>query len=154
MRYEFTGNTMEFDGHTLREIRYLDHEGRGGWIEKRENYTGGYLSHDSKVYGDAVVSGGLVYSSVFRDRATMTNGWVMDCVMSMDAKIRGGFMKRCKISCAGEVLGGDLMDTKIVGSAQVSGNPTVIDCFLGGRSTVRGAGYVIEHRTIKGEIVV
>lgn len=61
-KYKFTGQTMEFEGVTLRRIRYISNGryfnkgGLGGWIEGKHN-----LSHEgdcavllnAKVFGNA-----------------------------------------------------------------------------------------------------
>lgn len=59
-KYEFTGETKEFFGHTLHRIRAVIDFGDvkagdlGGWIETEEN-----LSHEGNawVYGQACISG-------------------------------------------------------------------------------------------------
>lgn len=79
-KYEFTGETMEFEGHTLRRIQYIRKfdgvykDMLGGWIESEDN-----LSHEGncrvvmegKVFGNARVEGnGKVFqSSVIKDNA-------------------------------------------------------------------------------------
>ena len=38
-KYEFTGETMEFDGHTLHGIRNINTNELGGWIESEKNLS-------------------------------------------------------------------------------------------------------------------
>ena len=38
-KYEFTDETMNYDGHTLHRIRHLSDDKLGGWIEKEENLS-------------------------------------------------------------------------------------------------------------------
>ena len=60
MKYEFTGETLTWDGHTLKQIRRLSDGEIGGWIEKTGNlshYGGCWVSGSAKVYGTAMVCG-------------------------------------------------------------------------------------------------
>lgn len=67
IKFEFTGETMEFFGHTLRRIVCVTAFGSiaagqiGGWIESEKNLKqvsgNAWVSGDAKVYGDAEVSG-------------------------------------------------------------------------------------------------
>lgn len=75
-KYEFTGESMNFDGHEVHQIRYLKDidttgdfnetaqiliEGElGGWIEREENLSqdcGAFIDETSVVIGNAIVSG-------------------------------------------------------------------------------------------------
>jgi len=39
MKYEFTGETMNYECHTLHRIRWISDGEIGGWIEKEENLS-------------------------------------------------------------------------------------------------------------------
>lgn len=85
-KYEFTGETIQFEGHILRRIQYLRKIGYGyayagelgGWIESEHN-----LSHegkccvldDAKVFGNAVVKGDAMVmdDAIVKDNALVTS---------------------------------------------------------------------------------
>jgi len=71
-KYEFTGETREYCGVTLKRIRKISNGEIGGWIQKEAN-----LSHDGNawVYGNARVYG---------DATVRGNAWVYG-----DARVRG-----------------------------------------------------------------
>ena len=83
-KYEFTGETKDWDGRTLRRIRaivtiaYVEAGELGGWIEAESNLSqngNAWVSGDAKVYGDAKVCG---------------NAWVYDnAEVYGDAKVSG-----------------------------------------------------------------
>ena len=65
-KYEFTGETMDCFGYTLRQIEAIENFGDvkkgdiGGWIETEKNlsrYGNAWVSGDARVFGDALVSG-------------------------------------------------------------------------------------------------
>ena len=82
-KYEFTGETLEHEGRTLKRIRRLSDGKLGGWIESEDN-----LSHygDSWVYDNAKVYGcaeGCGYAKVFGDAEVYGNAQVYkgdDCI--------------------------------------------------------------------------
>ena len=95
-KYEFTGETKEFNDATLHRIRalkdfgYVEAGDLGGWIEKEENlsHDGGYwvsddaqVSGDARVYGNAWVSGDAWVSD---DARVSGDAWVSD-----DARVSG-----------------------------------------------------------------
>lgn len=84
-KYEFTGKTMEFEGHTLRRIRYVRDVGGikkgkiGGWIESEHN-----LSHEGScaVFDDA---------KVFGNGRVLDNSWVCcEAIVKDNAQVRDG----------------------------------------------------------------
>lgn len=68
-KYEFTGETKQINGVTLRRIKRLSDGLVGGWIEKEEN-----LSHEGEcfVYGSAQVSD---YARVFGSAQVFGSAW-------------------------------------------------------------------------------
>ena len=65
-KYEFTGETMDCFGYTLRQIEAIENFGDvkkgdiGGWIETEKNlsmYGNAWVSDDARVFGNARVSG-------------------------------------------------------------------------------------------------
>ena len=84
-KYEFTGETIEHRGVTVRQIRAIvviagvvETGGVGGWIESEKclDHTGNaWVSGNARVYGDAWVSG---------------NAWVSgDALVSGNARVSG-----------------------------------------------------------------
>ena len=90
-KYEFTGETLNFDGARLRQIRRISDGEIGGWIESEANLSHEgdcWVAGNAKVYGDARVAG---YARV-ADNATVSGdaqvaneAWVCG-----DAQIYGG----------------------------------------------------------------
>ena len=80
-KYAFTGQTMQFEGHTLRRIRYLRDVGvmirkgdTGGWLEGEHNLShdgDSYVAHEGKVFGNARIEGKSVIGNhaVVKDNA-------------------------------------------------------------------------------------
>jgi hypothetical protein len=66
-KYEFTGETKEFYGITLKRIRRISDGLIGGWIEKEDNLSqddDAMVYDNAKVYGSAIVCGSaMVYDS-------------------------------------------------------------------------------------------
>jgi len=59
-KYEFTGETMNYDGHTLHRIRRRSDGQIGGWIEHEGNLSqesSCWIDNDAKVYDMAQVYG-------------------------------------------------------------------------------------------------
>ena len=55
-KYEFTGETLEHEGRTLKRIRRLSDGKLGGWIESEDNlshYGGAWVCGEAKGCGDA-----------------------------------------------------------------------------------------------------
>ena len=105
-KYEFTGETMEFQGHILNQIRYIRdldtvYSGKlGGWIESESN-----LSHDgnccvveeAKVYGDARVEKDAIvrYFSIVKDNAHITDkATVSSSIVGADTNVVGTSLVR------------------------------------------------------------
>lgn len=69
-KYEFTGETMDCFGYTLRQIEAIENFGDvkkgdiGGWIETEKNlsmYGNAWVSDDARVFGNARVFGQYDY---------------------------------------------------------------------------------------------
>lgn len=131
-KYEFTGETKELLGITLRRIRaiksFVDVKAGdiGGWIEKDSNIShdgNAWVSGDAWVYGNAVVSGNAWVSG---DARVYGNAWVYsDAVVSGDARVSGDAW------VSGDaVVSGDAM---VYGNAWVSGGKwNVSPCYIQG----------------------
>ena len=123
-KYEFTGETMRYNSHTLRRIRRLSDGSLGGWIESEEN-----LSHDGDcfVYDDAKIFG----NAVVRDDATVC----YRAIVCDDARIYGNarvgdhvIVCECALVCGHAWVYGDAMiggHTLVQDSAEVGGNTKI-----------------------------
>ncbi len=112
-KYEFTGETKEFNGTTLRRIRAVKDFGNvaagdlGGWIKGEENlshdggcwvYGDAWVSGNAEVFGNAWVSGNArvygnaqVYGNahVYGNAQVYDNAWVFgDARVAGDAEIK------------------------------------------------------------------
>lgn len=134
-KYEFTGETMQWKGRTLRHIRALNdihcHDVRagyvGGWIEGEGNlstYGNAWVCDDAKVFGDAQVCG---------DARVYGNATVCD-----NAMVCGN------ASVCGNVMVCD--NAWVSGNAWVSNNATV-----GGAAMVYGRAWVYDNATVCGD---
>lgn len=142
-KYEFTGETMEFDSRILHRIRALVDIPRhsvekgdlGGWIEKERNLRFTYdawvsgnamVYGNARVYGNAWVSGDAeVYGSAEVSGSAYIYGeaWISGTVMVHDnARVYG------KAWVAGNaVVSGNarIYDAGVSGNARFSGNAEV-----------------------------
>ena len=58
-KYEFTGETIDWHGHTLRQIMRISDKLVGGWIESEENLSHNgecFVFDNAKVYDNANIS--------------------------------------------------------------------------------------------------
>lgn len=159
-KYEFTGETMEFEGRILRRIRYLEKKepfiGKdmlGGWIEGEHN-----LSHE----GACCINGN---AKVF------DNARVIDSVIVVDNAIvkDNALLKDCSCVAGDAVVGADSIigDVSVVeGESQVffyaqalDGNndkmeesnltgKTIID----GQTVIEATGTIYHSRIINQEL--
>lgn len=103
-KYEFTGETMDCFGYTLRQIEAIENFGDvkkgdiGGWIETEKNlsmYGNAWVSDDARVFGNARVSGDARVSD---DARVSGDAWVSgdarvfgDALVSDDARVFGQY---------------------------------------------------------------
>ena len=152
-KYEFTGETMTFQGHTLKRIRYLREVGRinkgedGGWIESESN-----LSHegecrvtmDAKVFGNGkVIEDALVsVESIVRDNAVVGGDSFIsgssiigaDTIITDNVWIRG----TCKIFFY-------LTSFNWSNNHSTMPNPHISgDCSIDGTTEIEGTGFIKE----------
>lgn len=141
-KYEFTGETMQFEGHTLKRIRFLREfdaklakKGKeGGWIEHEGN-----LSHD----GDCYVAG---EAKVFGNAQVMENGVVSDLsVVKDNVQIKGN----SKITRFGIISG----DTIVDGEVTMIGHP-VITFFSNPLDEETGKPNIYGNTMIWGDTVI
>jgi len=101
-KYEFTGETKQWSGVPVRQIRRLSDGELGGWIEKEEN-----LSHEGSCWigPDAIVLGG----AVVRGKAKVHGGFFAG------GEFRGGKFR------GGNFFGGEFFDGKFHGGRFLGG---------------------------------
>ena len=97
-KYEFTGETMDCFGYTLRQIEAIENFGDvkkgdiGGWIETEKNlsmYGNAWVSDDARVFGNARVSGDAL---VFGNALVYDDAWVFgNALVSDDARVSGQY---------------------------------------------------------------
>jgi len=117
-KYKFTGETKEFNGIILKQIKRLSDGLIGGWIEKEENLSQEgkcFVYGDAKVYGDAQVFGNATvcdYAWVFDNAQVFGNAWILG-----NAQISGN----AEVFDYAEVFG----NAKVFGKARVHLDATV-----------------------------
>lgn len=59
-KYEFTNETITYDGHILHRIRHLENKNMGGFIESEDNLSQDgtcWVKDNAKVYENAKICG-------------------------------------------------------------------------------------------------
>ena len=132
-KYEFTGETKDIHNCTVRKIRRISDGEIGGWIESEANLnhegdcwigenacvTGNArVSHNARVFGDALVSG----SAWVSDNARVSGDAIVSDTarVSNNAKVSGDAMV-----CGNARVSGDVMvtgDAIVCGNAIITGN--------------------------------
>ena len=119
-KYEFTGETRQHGGVTLRQIRRISDGEIGGWIESEKNLShegDAWVSGNAKVYCNAWVSGN---AKVYCNAQVRGNAIVCDIArVSNNAMVCGNAM----VYGNAQVYG----NAKVYGNAQVRGNAIVCD---------------------------
>lgn len=165
-KYEFTGETRQFDEDTLlKRIRRLSDGLIGGWIESEENlshegtcfvyddamvFESGFVSDSAKVFGDASVSGsarisdnaGVFDDAVVSEGASVSGNATVfgQAIATDDAKIYG----RAKIYGLASVSGHAMVSewaqvsgtAKVLESAKIFGNASVSDSAVASGTTI------------------
>ena len=136
-KYEFTGETMEYKGHTLHRIRGINEfkgYGEGGWIESERNLSQEgrcWVRDEAKVYGNARVYDGLSrgpiigraivsgFAEVFGNAQIMNNAKIYDRAM-----VSGTVMNNAIVTEEGKVLENAIVagDALVYGKAKISGH--------------------------------
>lgn len=142
-KYEFTGETKEFDGHTLRRIRALvDIENTvkkgelGGWIESEKN-----LSHEGKCW---VGKGCRVCgkAKVYENARVVDNSFVL-----LGSKVYGdAYVGTCSYVAN---------NSKVYGSAAVTGCAVVTNgAEVYGNATIAGGAVVSDGAKVFDAAIV
>ena len=134
-KYEFTGETMNYEGYLLHKIRRLPDGELGGWIQSENNLSQDgncWVYENAKVYGDARVYGN---AKIDGNAEVYGNAQVYDSAnVGENAKVYGN----AKIYDHAEVYGEAQVydnaevynDVEICGSAKVHGNADIDDNFI------------------------
>lgn len=155
-KYEFTDETMNYDGHLLHRIRRLSDNMLGGWIEKESNLSQDgdcWVEDDAKVYGDAkiydnaIVTGKAVVcdfakvygnASVYYEAHVTNNAEVYD-----NARVCGNawVYENAKI----------FSNAKVYDDAQVNMNAIICDdAKVFGNAKVYSTAQVYDHADVYG----
>lgn len=113
-KYEFTGEKMQFEGHTLKRIRFLREI---DWKMARKGYEGGWIEgeHNLSHEGACYVAG---EAKVFGNASVTDNGIVSDlCIVKDNVQIKGN----SRITRFGEISG----DTIVAGEVTMIGHPII-----------------------------
>lgn len=134
LKYKFSGETMNYEGHTLRRIKRCSDGKLGGWIETRENLSqsgGCWVGDEAKVYGNAkvclnakVLGNACVYDNVFMCGDTHVYG---------DSRIYGNarLYDSAEVSGNAQIYG----NATLYGNARVYGNARIYDDAMMGYMT-------------------
>ena len=141
MKYEITGETLQFDGRTLHRIKALiaipgrrvEAGDLGGYVESYGNLSqegAAWIADDAKVFGNAEVCGDAKVCC--------------DAEVSGDALVYGAAMVSgyAKVSGMAEVFD----DAKVYGGAKVCG-----DAEVSGAAIVYGAAMVCDAAEVSGK---
>lgn len=137
-KYEFTEETLEWNGHILHRIKALRDFGKvkagrlGGWIEKEDNLShegNCWVDNDAKVCGNAIVcDDAIVYDDAVVNGDAKVYG---DAQVGNKAVVYGHAMvfDDAQVGSNARVCGGALVyeNAKVFGDALVSGNALVYD---------------------------
>ena len=156
-KYEFTGETMEFEGRTLRRIRYLRSLGifvqkgsLGGWIESEHNLSHEgqcCVLHEAKVldYARVEEDGRVTDTSIFKDNAVLRGRSSIfgGSIVGADTIIEGTvwIREKCRVffyenslnnseSQSAHILG----DCDIYGETEIEATGTIINCEIRNQS--------------------
>ena len=140
-KYEFTDETMNYDGHILHRIKRLSDGKLGGWIKKEENLSqegNCWVDDDAKVYGDAQVYGNAY---VYDDARVFDNAHVYDYAsvsdeawVSGNAKVRGNALIHDDAYVYGNAQVYDdayvCGNARVYGDAEVYGNAVIYNIWI------------------------
>lgn len=183
-KYEFTGETMNHDGHLLHRIRRLSDGKLGGWIESEENLSqeGGCwvadkaivsgnaqvsgnakVSHDAIVYGNAQVSGNASISlgaRVYGNARVYDDATVYDnnTVVCGNAQVYGDTVvsERAKIDNNAKVYGRAVIyrDALVYGDSEVYGNACICGGEIYNNTKIYGEARVWNNALVYGNAKV
>lgn len=139
-KYEFTGATVKFRGHTLRQIRRLSDGELGGWIQSERSlshndscwvYSHAYVCRDAFVSYDAMVHSGTIFRGIIA-------GGTFRRVTIHGGEFYGG------VHANGVYHGGTYHDDAYGSPLQIQGSVNFVN--ISGRKLVIGCEeHTIEH---------
>lgn len=164
-KYTFTGRTKEFEGHTLRQIKYIRKSSDkvkwfkkgdiGGWIEHEGN-----LSHDGDCF---LAEKAMVFGNAKVTETALVGNWG---ILQDNALIKGDVLVIAGTVGADTVITGEVVVTgeskvfffdtgfsstsKEVDEANISGNGRIKDCLIEATGSIRNS--VLINRTISGAV--
>lgn len=165
-KYEFTGETKEFEGRVLHRIRRIEDGLTGGWIEKERNlshkgncfvYDEAMVFDNGKVYGNSMVyANGKVFDNgeVFDNGKISDNGMVYGNGMVFD---NGKVFDNGVVYDKGLIYGNGVVcdNGKVFGNGEVCDNGRVCknglvygDGLVFGKGEVCGKGEVFKGKII------
>lgn len=125
-KYEFTGETLVYEGKTLNRIKRLSDGLVGGWIEKYDNldhFGNCFIYNNAKVYGNAKVFDNAIIcnNATVCDNAMVCN----DAMVCDNAMVRGNATVRDRAMVRDNAV---VCDNVVVrNNAEVYGNAKVKD---------------------------
>ena len=135
-KYEFTDETMKYDGHLFHRIRRLSNGEIGGWIESEDNLSQDgdcWVEDEAKVYGDAKIY----------DNAIVTG----KAVVYDHAEVYGNASVYYEAYVSGYV--------EVYNNARVCGNACVwAYAKIYGNAKVYGDACVYDHARVYGNVEV
>ena len=159
-KYKFTGKKKEFEGHTLRQIKYIRKasdkthwfvKGKiGGWIEHEGNLSHDgdcFINEDAMVFGNAQVTetalvgnwGIVKDNAVIKGDAMIIAGTVGadtiitdEVVVTSDSKI---FFYETELTCS----------SKKTNEAHISGNGRIKNCVIEATGSIRNSVLIDRH---------
>ena len=164
-KYEFTGETCEHNGHTLKRIKRCSDNCIGGWIEGEENLSqegGCFVYGEAKVYGRAHISENATASSrsevygsalVSGNALIYNNAQVYDTAIVKDKAI---IKARAQVYGNALVVGG-LIDcnSKVCGSAMIKDKAHIDNnAKIFGNVIIEDDAYIKDSVEVGGSLVV
>lgn len=172
--YEFTGETMQYEGHVLHRIRalrdiqtdpmygnpFVDQGELGGWIESEKNLSQvsrAWVASDAKVYGDSEVYGmaRVEGSATVSDSARICG----HAYVSGNAHIGGHarIYNEAIVSGNAIVRGSATIceDAHISGDAHLDSNVTAMgNCSIAGQAKISDNAMVSDKAVVEGHAVI
>ena len=171
-KYEFTEETLNYEGHLLHRIKRLSDGKIGGWIEKEENLSqegNCWVDNNAEVYDDAYVcDNAQIYDNaeiydnahVYGNAKIYDTAWVRgnakvydnaqvydDAIVYYNAEVYGNARVYDKAHVCGNV--------KIYEDAQIYGDAKVFDdAIVHGNARVYDNAWVCDNATVYGSALI
>ena len=165
-KYEFTGETKEFNGRILRRIRRIEDDLVGGWIESEENLSQGgncFVHDEGMVYGNAKICGNAIvfsYATVYDNAKVYDDAWIYgNAEVFGNARVFGdtAVFGNVKVFSYAEIYGCARVydNARVYGNARVHGNAVIYGgAEICGNARVRDCARVYGSAIVhNGEII-